>query len=254
MKNHMHDRFKSAPWYDSVLHGKTVFIGGAGGIGSWTALLMVRAGFDVRLIDDDIIELHNLGGQLFKSNQVKMAKVDAMEINIGDFCNHSIRKDFSKVDEGTPANQFAIAAFDNMKARYDMYHKWKKYCINTETALFIDARLEAEQMWVHCIKGKDLDAMKRYEENELVLTDTDLPNAACTMKQTSHAAAMLAANIVGFFTNHIANLSDPDLYRFVPESWEYNIPLGIVTINENLNLQKEEDAQQENINELLSSH
>ena len=59
-----YDRFKDAPWFPE--RDEVVMIGGAGGIGSWLTFLLVRAGFKPTVYDFDVIEEHNIGGQLFR--------------------------------------------------------------------------------------------------------------------------------------------------------------------------------------------
>ena len=72
--NEHYNRFKEAPWFLSVpeeekavIHYSTINIGGAGGIGSWTALFLSRAGFYTYVQDFDTIETHNIGGQFFRA-------------------------------------------------------------------------------------------------------------------------------------------------------------------------------------------
>ena len=58
--------------------------------------------------------------------------------------------------------------------------------------------------------------------------DTEVQDAPCTMKQTSHSAAMIASHMVGFFTNHMTNNAVEEKDRTVPFFWEYFIPINYI--------------------------
>lgn len=69
MKEIHSSRFKDAPWFPK--EETNVVIGGAGGIGSWLSLLISRAGFFPIVYDFDILEEHNLAGQLYTSHSLQ---------------------------------------------------------------------------------------------------------------------------------------------------------------------------------------
>lgn len=87
--------------------------------------------------------------------------------------------------------------------------------------IFIDGRLTAEQMQIFCVTP---DKIEKYKEH--LFDDSEVPDAPCTLKQTSHAAAMIASHMVGFFTNHLTNIKTGEDERAVPFYWEYFIPIN----------------------------
>lgn len=229
MENNQHSRFKDAPWYPK--EETEVLIGGAGGIGSWLSLLLSRAGFLPMVYDFDILEEHNLGGQLYGKKHIGLTKVDALSTIISEFSGTSIVFN-EKITSTTMTHKFAFSAFDNMEARRIMFEKWASTYANPRsadydpTAIFIDGRLLAEQVQILCVRASDTKAVENYS-NDYIFADSEVEDAPCTFKQTSHSAAMIASHMVGFFTNHMTNITDGDNWRVVPFYWEYFIPVDI---------------------------
>ena len=227
-----HNRFKGLPWYNRS--DVPVLLGGCGGIGSWTAMLLTRAGFKVTVIDFDIIEATNLGGQLFFNNSLGISKVEGIfkiASELSDSSEFIIIKE--KVDKNTFTNKIVITAFDNMEARRNMYNKWLSFNSGNEESIFIDPRLEAEHLFIYTIRGTDYDRMDDYEANHLK-DDSEVAEAECTAKQTSHVAAIIAGTIVSILTNHITNMFDIDRLevRSVPYKVEQFMPLVLSTITD----------------------
>lgn len=69
-----HGRFKMQ--YGFLEKDEHCLVGGAGGISSWAAFFLARAGFKPFVVDFDTVDEINLAGQLFKKNDVGKAKVD----------------------------------------------------------------------------------------------------------------------------------------------------------------------------------
>ena len=65
------------------LKDKHVFIGGAGGLGSNVATLLVRAGVGhITVVDYDVIDPSNINRQQFFYDQIGLVKVDALKENL----------------------------------------------------------------------------------------------------------------------------------------------------------------------------
>lgn len=220
------NRFKTAPWFSE--EPEHVLVGGAGGIGSWLSLLLTRAGFVPIVYDFDNYESHNMGGQLCKFTDVGQPKVDSLMSTIKEFCDQQEIMTFNeKYEEGTMTSNYVFAGFDNMEARKNMFLNWKNTYGQDANAIYIDGRLTAEQLQIFCVIG-NTPAVQHYEQH--LFHDDEVEDLACTFKQTSHAAAMIAAHMVGFFTNFIANVKTGVPARSIPFFWEYLIPLDLLNI------------------------
>jgi len=232
-------RFKDAPWFvENKSDRATCLIGGAGGIGSWLALFLARAGFHPFVFDDDLVEVHNVGGQLYSLKDIGKRKVEALDEILRRQADTTMAYRGERYTSNSMTHIYAFAAFDNMQARKDMFGNWyKEYVVENPNpnALFIDGRLLMEQMQIFCVTP---ETALRYK-NEL-FDDSEVEDAACTMKQTSHSAAMIASLMTGFFTNHMANKLENMTTREVPYFQEYYIPLNLTTT---INLKEEECKQ-----------
>ena len=113
-----------------------------------------------------------------------------------------------------------------MEARKTMFNTWKKFALlYPETAIFIDGRLELESFQIFCVTP---DRIADYEKH--LFSDSVIEEAACTLKQTSHTAAMIATTMTAFLTNHIANLNLDIKLREVPFFYEFVSPMAMTNI------------------------
>ena len=223
------DRFKDAPWF-SMAQGVQCIIGGSGGIGSWVAFFLARIGYQIHIYDFDTVEEHNLGGQLFMHNAVGKPKVEAIKESIAKFnfysnvfysYNESI-EEFSPRAYHLPT--IFISCFDNMKARQIMFNKYTEQLSrysddDMSKPIFIDGRLLMEQLDIFFLNNQKRNL--HYAEHQL-FDDSEVEELPCSMKQTSHSAAMIASHMVSMITNHTSNLawgqeiiSNPYHYQFI---------------------------------------
>ena len=79
-----------------------------------------------------------------------------------------------------------------------------------------------EQLQIYCVTPDRIDA---YEAT--LFDDSEVEDAPCTMKQTSHSAAMIATLMTSFFTNHMVNIYEREHLREVPFHHEFFIPLAM---------------------------
>lgn len=229
-------RFKDAPWFPK--EETYVLVGGAGGIGSWLTVLLARANFLPLIYDFDDIEEHNIGGQLYGNKHVGMQKVQALQTVVKEFTETTINTFNEKYTKDSMSNHYVFAAFDNMQARKDMFEAWCNYvkiwqddiaendpemvdAISKVQPIFIDGRLTMEQLQIFCVTPDKIEAYKEH-----LFDDSEVEDAPCTLKQTSHSAAMIASHMVGFFTNHMTNNAVGDIDRNIPFKYEYFIPIN----------------------------
>ena len=219
-------RFQGLDWY-SQDNAPVVVVGGAGGIGSWLSFFLARANFNVTLSDFDIVEEHNIGGQLFKRSQIGKYKAEAVGRNVSEFSTNTINAQIVKITEETATHEFMFSAFDNMDARRAMFKVWKRSWNNMNRPIFIDGRLNAEQFQIFCVTPENADEYERIH----LFNDSEVEDAPCSAQQTTHTAAMIAGHMVGFFTNHITNINLREEVREIPFMYEYFTPMNL-TVSE----------------------
>lgn len=202
---------------------------------SWTSLLLARAGFKPIVYDFDLLEEHNISGQLHRYSDAKrgVSKVESIANTIKDYCDEDILTKDEEYTLESGSDHYVFSCFDNMKARKEMFESWCAYVDfwkndtdedkNESTPIFIDGRLSAESMQIFCVTPNEIESYKEY-----LFEDSEVEDLPCTFKQTSHAAAMIASHIVGFFTNHINNQRKDSIKRNIPFYWEYIIPLDFI--------------------------
>lgn len=203
-------RFSSAIWYDEI-QKKDITLAGLGGIGSWTALLLGRVRPNrLYLYDDDSVELVNMAGQLYSSDDIGKSKVDATAVNLSKFATYnSIVAYRSRYTEESPATDIMICGFDNMIARACFFKNWLNH-VKEKTeeerrhCLFIDGRLAAEELQVFCIVGNDTKNINRYAK-EFIFKDEEANETLCSYKQTTYMANLIGGFIVNLFTNFVAD-------------------------------------------------
>jgi len=222
-KDSVRSRFKDAPWYPKA--EISTLIGGAGGIGSWLTFLLARAGFTPIVYDYDMIEEHNLGGQLFAKRDIGLSKVEAIKEIVLEYSDTYITILEEAFDKDSMGHEYMFSAFDNMQARKDMFEVWQRDNSDNPNAILIDGRLLMEQMQIFCVTP---DTAEEYKRDHL-FDDSDVETENCTMKQTSHSATMIASLMVGFFTNHITNVNSGSKVRSVPFFHEYFIPINLTS-------------------------
>lgn len=216
-------RFSGAVWYDKIKE-QDVTIVGVGGIGSWTSLLMSRLGVkSLTLYDDDTVELGNISGQFYSSNDIDRFKVDAIQRAINRYSvYYDITSINQKFESDSIASPVVISCLDSMKAREVVFSSWKRAALSATDRskyLFIDGRLSAETLQVFAVSGDDDSSIKRYEES--IFPDYEADAVVCSYKQTSFMANMIASLITNVFVNYVASTIDGGAARAVPFKTEY---------------------------------
>ena len=224
-------RFSGASWFEEA-KGISATIAGVGGIGSWTSLLLSRISKTIRitLYDDDNVEVVNLAGQMFSSNQVGLRKVYAAQEVIRYFSGSYCQALSNRITSSSIIyDKIVICGFDNMAARKLLYSKWKALAKNVPVAeqgsfLFIDGRMNAEEFQIFSITGDDEYNMKKYEE-EFLFSDAEVAPAVCSYKQTTYCASMIASFIVNSLVNFLSNQNLENMPRQVPFYINYDAQL-----------------------------
>ena len=216
--------YKDVQWFGKP-HGEITVIG-AGGIGSNVAFQLGRLGFPFTIYDNDRVEIHNMS-QMFTIKQVNEYKVTALFRTISDF-NSAIR--INGVTEMWTTKELItdimFSCVDNMKTRIELFAKWRDSRRGNNDSVFIDARLNSEDMKIFVITGRDDKAMNEYMSKWL-FSDAEASEPLCTNKQTPHIGTICGSLMVALFTNWLCR--NDVLSRTLPFKTEIHIPLMLVT-------------------------
>jgi len=200
-------RFSSLDWAEKV-KDLNILIIGAGGIGSWTTLLLSRAGFkSITIVDDDSVEVINLGGQFYSMEDISTPKVFALNEATKLYSNYPLKAIIAKFTAieserfiprvnnsvlNMGSYDIVIGALDNMTARQQLFSAWK---VNGKSdSVFIDGRLLAEVFQIFTMEHKDSVHIEKYEK-EYLFGDEEVEEVSCTSKATSYYGAGIAFEI-----------------------------------------------------------
>lgn len=217
-------RFSAAPWYEAA-HNTAVLVVGAGGIGSWTALSLARAGFNITIMDDDIVSMHNLGGQLFRKSDIGRSKVEAVSSIIKSYCDlnvTAVNKRFE--DETIQSNNFGIvvSAVDNLDTRKSIV---KDIWNCDKRSLFIDGRMTAESLIIYNVRGRD--ALHEYYNS--IPPESSIDEGPCSFRATSFNGSIIGGLITSFAVSYLVEERD------IPYRFRMDLPLLHTDIKWNYN-------------------
>ena len=214
-------RFRGAPWFNEC-RNTSVLVIGAGGISSWTVLALSRLGLKFIYVHDrDFVTTHNMAGQFYRQGNIGDNKAFALSNNVKMYspdCKISYYTqnitDIYTIPGCEEECDIAISGVDSMRSRKDIYD-----CLvnNNFTGLYIDGRLSADTLQVVCVDFSDENLKERYKK-EFLFDDDEADRLACSFKQTTYMAMMIASVINNIVVNRINNKTN---------LVEYNIPFFV---------------------------
>lgn len=173
---------------------------GVGGIGSPVALALTKMGCRrLTLYDPDVVELHNLPNQMYRSADVGRPKVEALADLLREFAPVEIQPVPEAVN-GQRLNGVVISGVDSMAAREGIWRGSVRY--RASVSLYIDARMGAQVCRLLTVRPADPDDVRRYEAT--LYSDEEATEDPCTAQAiiytTLGSAALVAGQIKRYAT------------------------------------------------------
>lgn len=164
---------------------------GAGAIGGTAGLFLAKTGFkNIRVYDDDKVELHNLPNSIYRTSDIGKPKVTALKEIIRVFEGIDIVALNKKFDKMFLNGAF-ICAVDSMETRHNIWRTIRRKA--SEISIYIDARMGAEILRAYAIDPTDNKDIKLYEST--LCKPEDVIPLPCTAKATMYCAS-IAGGIV----------------------------------------------------------
>lgn len=109
-------------WDKDKVSNTTVLIGGIGATGSQAAVTLARIGIGkIIVVDNDVLEEHNIGNQMYRKSQIGISKVDALKEIIDEISSTrmvGVRGKVQNVDFDRLEPDVFFGNFDNHGARF----------------------------------------------------------------------------------------------------------------------------------------
>jgi hypothetical protein len=164
---------------------------GAGAIGSFTALSLVKMGFtNLTVFDDDKIDVENLNCQFFRHSDIGKPKVVALQELIHDFTGNTIEIVNDRWN-GTILDGIIIAAVDSMEVRKSLFDTHYKKGFNTK--LIIDPRMGAETSILASYSPLKIEEGEKYSKT--LYSDSEAIQERCTAKSTMYCVLGLSGMV-----------------------------------------------------------
>ncbi len=115
----------------ALIQTKKIGIGGAGGLGSNCAMLLVRSGFKhFEILDQDVIDASNLNRQQYFTDEIGLPKVDTLKKRLldinpdADIIIHKTQWNEGNAEQFFKGFDFIVEAFDvsDWKYRFVQYY------------------------------------------------------------------------------------------------------------------------------------
>lgn len=168
-----------------------IHIIGAGGIGSWTTLLLAKMGCsNITVYDFDNVEEHNTASQFYKDNQLGKLKTESLMKNVLEQTGIKIKTDIPEHEQYIKEGLIIIAV-DTMQMRIDLNEMFKD-----KDCYIIDARMGGLQLEIY---NQPAD---KYQSTLVAIDKVD--QDPCTGRAISFNCAViggLITNLVRLFVN-----------------------------------------------------
>jgi molybdopterin/thiamine biosynthesis adenylyltransferase len=207
---------------------------GAGGIGSYLGFFLSRLQHNLYIYDGDEYAIENMAGQLTRLSDLGKNKAEALKQLLSDFSGNQSIETYGWFEDDSMVGDIVFTGLDNMKTRKLAFEKWynlylEKVEANEDTSMmiFFDGRLALENFEIYVVEPHNAE-----EYRKSLFDDSEVEEPICSLKQTSHAAGMIATKMVAFFTNWLANKLSGEEVRVCPFYYEEIIPINYVNSRE----------------------
>jgi molybdopterin/thiamine biosynthesis adenylyltransferase len=172
----------------SQLRAYPITIIGAGAIGGWVALSLVKMGItNITVYDFDIVDTVNMNCQFYRVSDIGRPKVEALRELIEDFTGIVINI-YNEKYTGQPIQGICISAVDSMAVRKLAYMN------SLRMNYIIDPRMAVEDALMYVMNPSDRVDRESYEKT--LYSDEESVHERCTSKATIYTANLLAGMVV----------------------------------------------------------
>lgn len=184
-----------------------IVIIGAGGIGSWTALVLAKMGCsDLTIFDDDNIEPQNVGCQFYVEKEIGDQKVTTLAGRVtettGVVCTAQPEQVTAENVDYLKRFDYVIGAVDNIETRKLIFDGLKGTNVT-----YIDGRMSAEIVQVFTTRMNNPESITFYEDSLFPADEAE--EAPCTAQAVAYNCFMVAGTIGSIIAKSAMNKPVP---------------------------------------------
>lgn len=201
--------------------GDRVTFVGCGGIGSFAAWGVAKLGVpNIRLIDPDTVESHNIPNQNYTNEDIGENKVDALaallQRTTAPFEPSLGVHPVSLPDDDVRLSGLVISGLDSMEARKTIWDE----CIKSKPSVsrYIDARLSGQFLICYALDPSDPRQIEKYEEQTLY-DDDDAEDLGCTERGIIDVGMQVGSLLSRLTRRHFNNEEVPAISMMNQETY-----------------------------------
>ena len=178
---------------------------GAGGIGSWTALGLLKMGVkDLTVYDFDVVEEPNLGSQLYTTSDIGTYKVEALQRRLEVLTGTLLKVDPLRFEgqEGVLHHDIIIGAVDNMATRSGLLD-----ALVGLNKLLIDGRMAGNVIQIFTLKLDDPVAVEKYRAT--LFSDEEATPIPCSERAVVYNTLIMGGLITDLIAQNANGLVLP---------------------------------------------
>ena len=169
-----------------------IHIIGAGGIGSWTALLLAKMGCpDISIYDDDHVKEHNIASQFYTLDNLDDGKNWTLQANVYEQTGINLKAKHN-IDEELIEQGLVIIAIDSMLERIRLAEIYRN-----KNLYIIDGRMGGLQLEIYCANSNIYP--------QTLINPLDVSPESCTARAICFNCAVISgliANYVRQYAKH----------------------------------------------------
>ena len=178
--------------------GLPIKVIGAGAIGSFAALQLVKMGFtDLEVWDFDSVSVENMSCQFYRFKDIGKPKVEALKELILDFTGVEIEVHNERYAPNPAHNGVVLVAVDCMEARKQIWNSITSSMFNV--SYVIDPRMGAEDCALYVMNPFDGKDSTAYEKT--LYTNAAAVQERCTAKATIYTSNLLSGMVAKAIKN-----------------------------------------------------
>lgn len=187
---------------DPALLDRKISIIGAGSIGSWATLALVKLGCtDITVFDFDSVEDVNVGSQIYTSRDIGKTKVEALKDKIQFLTDGNINIQNINVNEDSIPliidSRIVILAVDAIEVRKTIFEALKS---TSWPHMLLDGRMSGNVAEIYTVNMDNAESIQNYESSLFLPSEASV--VECSMRSVVYNVFVMG----GFITDIVSRV------------------------------------------------